>query len=56
MHLYILVGMYPWQKRNPLAFCALTCIRTVSEIFIELIDKWKLKLCQVVVGCALTFP
>jgi hypothetical protein len=36
--------------------CALTCIGTVSDTFIELIDKRKLKLSQIVVGCALAFP
>ncbi len=54
--LYFLVGTYPWQKHNPHALCALTCTGTVSDTFIELIEMWKSKLCQVVVGCALAFP
>ena len=51
------LGMYPWRKHNLRALCALTCVGTVSNNFIELIEKWTLKLCQVVVvGCALAFP
>jgi hypothetical protein len=52
---YFLVGVYPWQKHNPCALCAQTYIGTVSNTFIELIEKWKSKLCQVVVDCALAF-
>jgi hypothetical protein len=42
-----LVGTYPWREQNPRALCALTCIGTVGDTFIELIEKRKSKLCQV---------
>jgi hypothetical protein len=43
------------ETQSMCVLCALTCIGTVTDTFIELIEKRKSKLCQVVVGCALAF-